>query len=331
MKNYADKNVRELTGVRRGISVIAALLCASMLSLVVFGSVIYDSSKDPVVAYSAMEAYVEEEISVLQDTINDLSARLAVVELTGGGGSGSGSGMNSEAATQLLARIANLEAGLAEAKSENAALSAQLKTAKTELNALIADLQSQYDDLGLDIENLSDSITALNSEIAKVKTNVTTLQNNFKQVSDISTKLAQVTYKVDALTAENGDVNTLKKDVAFLREEYSAMLEKMGQLYEAVYVPCNATIYARDAEDSLVIVLRTGSAIAVSPFTDPGTAQGLNDLSDGTELYDGAAVTLFHNVLIPRGGDDGRGVKITGYDGSYVMIGGDYIIVEEQQ
>ncbi len=331
MRQTFTKSEKKQRLVRR-VSFMTALFLSALLSFVVYGAVLYDSSKDPVVAYSAMESYVSGQLASISAKIEDMDQRLAVVELTGGGGGGSsgGASMSSEGAKQLLARITDLETGLAEAKSENAALRAQLETAKTELSELISELQTNYDSLETEITSIKDSISSIKTDLSKVKTNVTTLQNNFKQISDISTKLETVTYKVNAMTSAGGDITVLKKDVAALQKSYADLLEEMGQLYKAVYVPYNATVFAKDADDSLVLVLRTGSAAAVSPYNEAGTAQGLNDLSDGNELYNGDTLTLFHNILIPRGGSDGRGVKVTSLEGAYLMIGGDYVIVENQ-
>ncbi len=71
------------------------------------------------------------------------------------------------------------------------------------------------------------------------------------------------------------------------------------------------------------IILRSGSAVIVSPFED----QGLSDLTEGLDLKNGQDVPKNHNLLIPRG-DDGRGIRITSTNGAYLMVGGAYKIVE---
>lgn len=69
------------------------------------------------------------------------------------------------------------------------------------------------------------------------------------------------------------------------------------------------------------IILRTGSAIAVSI-----TVNGLNDITEGTEIYNAEDIPLYHSLLVPRG-DDGRGIQITSPD-AYIMVRGEYEIVQ---
>ena len=77
-----------------------------------------------------------------------------------------------------------------------------------------------------------------------------------------------------------------------------------------------------------MLILRSGSAVAVSPYTEIGTVQGLNDLTDGVDLLNGDQIPLFNSIMIPRGGKDGRGVTVTSLEGAYFLLGGDYTIVE---
>ncbi|MCQ2427813.1 MAG: hypothetical protein MJ137_05365 [Clostridia bacterium] len=311
----------------------SALVSAALLSSVVFAAVTYDSSKDPVVAYSAMTQYVTGQLEGIRNTLSSLESRLAVVELTGGGsgsGTGTGSGISGEGAAQLLSRLTELENGLNELKKENQTLKTDLDNAKKELNSLISSLQTEIDTLKNEITDISGDISSLQSSLSSAKSDISTLKTDFKQISDISTKLNTVTYKVNVLTGDNGDIAKLKKELADITATYDDVLEKAGRLYNAVLVPYGATVIAENASDTAMLILRSGSAVAVSPFNTPGTAQGLNDLSDGSELYDGANIPLFHNIMIPRGGDDGRGVRVTSIGGAYIMIGGNYTIVEPQ-
>ncbi len=315
----------------RTVAFLSALALAGTASFAVYASVVYDSSKDPVVAYSAMEQYVTGQLESVLSRLDSIENRVQIVELTGGGGSGggSGSGISSEGLTTLLNRIAALESGMTELQQDNANLRSELSAAKKELNDLISELQTQYNTLKVQVEGLEDEIVSLQNSITSVKKDISTLNTNFKQISAISTKLETVTYKVNSLTGSSGDITLLKQDVERIRAQYEEMLEKVGTLYEVVMVPYGATIYADGDEDTVMAVLRSGSAVAVSPYRDAGTAQGLNDLSDGTEIYDGQFIPLFHNLLIPRGGSDGRGIKVTSIDGAYMMLGGDYRIVQE--
>ena len=329
----SEKNVKIRTGVskKRAAASVAVFLCAALLSLTVYGTVTYDSSKDPVVAFSGMQQYVSEQLQPILDSIASLTNRVGVIELSGGGGGGEsggeGGGMSSEAAQNIISRINALEDTVSGLQEENEALRGQLNSARRDLEALIGELQSKYDSLATEVGELSDALSSLQNQFSSLRSDVTTLSRNFSQISDLSTKLETVTYKVNLLTGAEGDVPTLKKQVAELNEGYAELIERVGRLYTAVHVPYNSVIIADGADDSLVCVLRAGSAECVSPFNSPATRQGLNDLSDGTEIYDGERIPLFHNVLIPRGGDDGRGIVVTSVDGAYIMIGGDYRIV----
>lgn len=90
--------------------------------------------------------------------------------------------------------------------------------------------------------------------------------------------------------------------------------------FEAIFVEYGQEIQCTAATE---IILRSGSAVIVSPFDN----QGLSDLTAGADLRAGTGVPKNHNLLIPRG-NDGRGIKITSSGGAYVMVGGAYIIVE---
>lgn len=74
------------------------------------------------------------------------------------------------------------------------------------------------------------------------------------------------------------------------------------------------------ATGSLEFILRPGaSATVVSPIAENGIA----NLTDGSELYDGNSVPINAYCLIPRG--DGRGIVCTS-ETAYVMVRGAYEI-----
>ena len=75
------------------------------------------------------------------------------------------------------------------------------------------------------------------------------------------------------------------------------------------------------ASSSCEIMLRAGSAVCIAP--DAG--QGLADITDGCELYNGDYLTKNHMCLIPRA--DGRGI-IAQSQSVFIMVRGDYYIVE---
>ena len=336
MKNHLINHSSSKPGGRPKTFLFAsALLSAAILSVTVFGAVTYDSSKDPVVAQSAMHQYVTGELEGIRASIASIEQRLALVELTGGGsgsgsgtGTGSGSGISSEGAAQILARLSELESGLAEVRAENERLSAELTAAKQELRSLISSLQTDVNSLSTSISTVRDNLTSLQSTVSSAKNDISTLKTDFRQISDISTKLNTLTYRVNNLTGDGGDLAKIREELQAVTDSYNDMLEKAGRFYKAVYVPYGSTVVADGQDDCVMVILRTGSAEAVSPFNEPGTAQGLNDLSGGDELNDGDSLSLFRNYMIPRGGTDGRGVRVTSLEGAYLMIGGNYRIVE---
>ncbi|MCQ2354313.1 MAG: hypothetical protein MJ102_04315 [Clostridia bacterium] len=313
-----------------------ALILALTSSFAVYAAVSYDSSQDPVVSLSGMKAYVAEALGSITNTLNSLSSRVSALELavksgsSTGSGSGSGTGVSTEVLKQLTDRIDALEKSNSELKKNYNDVSSKFSVTERELRDLIADLQTSYNGVAKEIDSVKSSITSLQNQFASVKNDVSTLNQNFKQISDLSTRLETLKIKVDSLTEGGGDIGQIRKEFDTLVEQFDTVLDKASDLYTVVHVPCGATVRAKDADDTVLVILRSGSAAAVSPFMTPGTAQGLNDLSDGIDLYDGEQIPLFHNVLIPRGGSDGRGITVTSVEGAYLMIGGDYVIVEPQ-
>lgn len=95
--------------------------------------------------------------------------------------------------------------------------------------------------------------------------------------------------------------------------------------YEVIKMTKGQKLMATTACD---IVLRSGNAKVISPFTE-GIVQGLNDYTDGTELLNGDKVPMNHFILIPRG-NDGRGIEITTDADTYVIVRGGYEIVNAQ-
>ncbi len=315
--------------LKRSAILVLALILASVSSLAVYAAVNYDSSKDPVVSFSGMISYVESVVSDIRISIKNIEARLAILELIGPSqGSSSGGNVNSALLQDLLDRIDALENKVTDLQEENASLRNDLANSKNELRSLIDELTAEFTTLEKSLSELSTSISNLKSDLTKAKNDLSTLTKNFQQISDISTKLETVTYKVNSLTSSNGDITVLKKQYSELQAELDNVFSELGQLYDAVYVPYGATIIATDTDDTVMLILRTGSAVAVSPYVEVGTIQGLNDLTNGIDICNGEAIPLYHSIMIPRGGDDGRGVKITSLDGAYFLLGGDYTIVE---
>ena len=311
--------------LKRGTVLALAIILAAISSLGVYAAVSYDSSKDPVVAYSGMVSYVESILSSVWEKISALEARIASVEINGGGGSGSSA--SSAQVAELMNKLDELSDTVSALQKENSALKTDLKNAKNEFRSLYDELSRSFNELQSSISSLSTDIKSLQSQVTSQKKDLSTLSNNFKQIADISTQLNTLKHKVDALTAAGGDIALLKEQVSHLEDQLNSVLAELGKVYEAVYVPYGATVIATDEDDTVMLILRTGSAVAVSPYVEIGTIQGLNNLTLGNDICNGENVPPYHSIMIPRGGDDGRGVTVTSLDGAYLLLGGDYTIV----
>ncbi len=315
--------------IKRGAILILALLLASASSFAVYAAVNYNSANDPVVSFSGMVAYVNDILESIRSSIKELDLRMTLLEAGGyTPGTSTGGTVSSGMLKDLLDRIESLEKRVDSLETDNASLRTELANTKNELRSLIDELTAELNTLEKSLSELSTSITNLKSDVKTAKNDLSTLNKNFKQISDISTKLETVTYKVNNLTSKTGDITVLKNQVTELHTQLDNVLAEIGKVYDTVFVPYGATIYAKDVDDVVILILRTGSAVAVSPYTQAGTIQGLNNTTNGTDICNGEAIPLYHSIMIPRGGDDGRGVTVTSLDGAYFLLGGDYTIVE---
>ncbi len=84
--------------------------------------------------------------------------------------------------------------------------------------------------------------------------------------------------------------------------------------FEVVELTWGQTLYA---EDACEVILRAGSAVCIAP--DP--TQGMADVTDGSEIYDGQALTNNQLCLFPR--PDGRGLEAAS-ESVFIMIRGEY-------
>ncbi len=92
--------------------------------------------------------------------------------------------------------------------------------------------------------------------------------------------------------------------------------EPASTAFEVVELTWGDTLYAADACE---IILRAGSALCIAP--DP--TQGLADVTDGNEIYNGQALTKNHLCLIPR--PDGRGIAAAS-ESVFIMVRGEYTL-----
>lgn len=88
--------------------------------------------------------------------------------------------------------------------------------------------------------------------------------------------------------------------------------------YETLELDIGDTLLAKSA---LEIIVRPGSIVtAVSPFKQ----QGVADITNGNELYDGDEFAINAYCIIPRG-NDGRGIRVFS-EKAYILIRGEYEI-----
>ena len=252
--------------IKRGAILILALILASASSFAVYAAVNYNSANDPVVSFSGMVSYVNDILAGIRSSIKDLELRITLLEAGGfTPGASTGGMVNSGMLTDLLDRIEALESRVSDLESDNSSLRTELANTKNELRSLIDELTAELNTLENSISELSTSINNLKSDVKTAKNDLSTLSKNFKQISDISTKLETVTYKVNNLTSKTGDITVLKNQVAELQTELDNIFAELGKVYDTVFVPYGATIYAKDVNDVVILILRTGSAVAVSP------------------------------------------------------------------
>ena len=174
---------------------------------------------------------------------------------------------------------------------------------KSYLDARISELNGTISQLNNDLKSLKTEITSLKSTVDPLKTQVNSLKSEVdslkKQVEELKALVKDLGSSSGGSTGGNGDVS-----------------------YVVIELNKGQTVYAKNGTVELIV--RTGSATVVSPFTSGSTKQGLADNTTGKELYNGTLVPLNDLLLIPRGGD-GRGIKITS-NSTFVMIRGDYEI-----
>ena len=141
----------------------------------------------------------------------------------------------------------------------------------------------------------------------------------------------------NSYSTENDPLVTLsyvEKIKGQIREELLAEL-KAGTLlsdleveasieYEVVEAVAGQKIMA---VSSCELIFRSGKAnVIVTSDVNRENSIGMTDLTSGSELLNGDAVPVNHQIIIPR--PDGRGIEITS-SVAYMMIRGEYEIVTE--
>lgn len=290
--------------LKKAASLVLALSFAFITSVAVYATLSYDSSIDPVVSLSGLAQYVQENVlNPLQSSIDDLSARVSAIEISGGGGGGGG-GLDSNAYKALIARIAALESDSKEKDARISELESALNSAKDELDGRIDSVENSYTELSRQISSVSDSLTGIRSSIESLKSSKTSMERDFANLSEkyiaVTKLMNELQSKVDGLTGEGGGVNELREQVKNLQDTWQQLQSKAGVMYRPVFVESGKTVRAKNADEGILVIVRSGYAVIVSPFNTSGTLQGINDLTTGEELYNGADAPLMHNLLIPR-------------------------------
>ncbi|MBQ8509353.1 MAG: hypothetical protein IJ493_05525 [Clostridia bacterium] len=152
------------------------------------------------------------------------------------------------------------------------------------------------------IPSLDEKYTAQLNEAEKKLAEYETLMKEYQITLDKQT---------EALLSANAEIAALKQELAALSESNDS------DGYQVVYLKKGAKLLA---ETPCEIILRSGTAIAVSI-----TSNGLNDMTNGSELNNADEIPQYHCLLVPRG-NDGRGIQITSED-AYIMVRGAYSIV----
>lgn len=142
-----------------------------------------------------------------------------------------------------------------------------------------------------------------------------------KKLAEINAKISEIAKKNETLENEK---NTLQASLVVANAQIAEFEKQLAELkntaasgYEVVCLKNGQKLLATS---SCELIVRSGSAIIVSITTN-----GVNDLTDGSELLNAANAPLYHSLVVPRG--DGRGIQVTSGE-SYIMVRGGYKIVD---
>ena len=182
-------------------------------------------------------------------------------------------------------------------------------------NNLLPQIEARLNELKLLIDNGGTGTggTGVSSEeLSALASRVTALEgktSNFVSIADFNALKNRVSV-LEANGGNNGGGNS-----------QAPVVVSGNMQYEAIFVEYGKTVIA--PKSSIELILRSGSAVVVSPFD----SQGLSDITGGKDILNNYSITKDHALIIPRGGD-GRGMRITSLEGAYVMIRGEYSIVD---
>lgn len=152
---------------------------------------------------------------------------------------------------------------------------------------------------------------------------------NNNLLPQIDSRINELKTLIDNGTSSSGGSGISTSDFSALVSRVSAIEKKLdsqqgpsaaGPIYTVVFVEHGKTLIA--PKTAIELILRSGTATVVSPFDD----QGLSDITSGNDLLNGVSVSKNHEMIIPRAAD-GRGILVTSPEGAYVMVRGEYEIV----
>ena len=130
-------------------------------------------------------------------------------------------------------------------------------------------------------------------------------------------------------------VSSLEKKMSNIQASVSSIIaamedeenKPMSAAYDIVHMTYGQKLFSQ--KNSFEIILRTGEAEVVSPFSyENGSeyVQGVADITAGVDLTDGTNIEKNHMLVVPSGGD-GRGILVTSED-AYILVRGEYYIVD---
>ena len=130
-------------------------------------------------------------------------------------------------------------------------------------------------------------------------------------------------------------VSSLEQKMASVQSSVSSILESladednkpMSAAYSIVHMKYGEKLFSK--KHSFEIILRTGEAQVISPFTfENGSeyVQGIADVTSGKDVADGESIERNHMLVVPSGGD-GRGLLVTSEE-AYILVRGEYYSVK---
>ena len=163
-------------------------------------------------------------------------------------------------------------------------------------------------------------IPDLEAQIAEAKTIAEANSNKASK-----SELQAVADRVSSLEKQLSNVNASVASILAALEDESN--KPMSAAYDTVRLTYGQKLFSQ--KNSFEIILRTGEAEVVSPFSyveGSEYEQGIADITAGVDLKDGTAIDKNHMLVIPNGGD-GRGILVTS-EYAYILVRGEYYIVD---